>query len=192
MGSTGSEIDGELGPPRRAVFQGEIESVGKNVSRFGSGDQVFGATRLRFGAYAEYLCLPASHTIVSKPDNITFIEAAAVPLGGLNAMHFMRKANIRNGEKVLVNGAGGSIGTFAVQIAKAMGAELSTPAGAVNCQAACRCCRRCCCRLRSPPPPPAAGLARGRRWAGSTGTDSGAGCPTQRADSVYAPRRCEP
>ena len=106
-------------------FSGEVESVGKDVSKFIKGDQVFGTTRLRFGAYGEYLCLPSSYTIVPKPHNMSFEEAAAAPLGGLNALHFLRKANIRNGEKVLINGAGGSIGTFGVQIAKAMGAEVT-------------------------------------------------------------------
>ncbi len=116
--------------PKRQVlggyFAGEVESVGKTVSRFKSGDQIFGSTKLQLGAYGEYMCLPESHTLVPKPGNISFEEAAAVPLGGLNALHFMRKANIRKGEKVLINGAGGSIGTFAVQIAKAMGAEVTT------------------------------------------------------------------
>ena len=115
--------------PRNPVlggyFAGEIEAVGKDVSKFRKGDQVFGTTKLRMGAYGEYVCLPASYTIVPKPHNISFEEAAAVPLGGLNALHFMRRANIRNGEKVLVNGAGGSIGTFAVQLAKAMGGEVT-------------------------------------------------------------------
>jgi len=106
-------------------FAGEVESVGKDVLKFKRGDQVFGTTRLLYGAYGEYVCLPASYTIVPKPHNTNFEEAAAVPLGGLNALHFMRKANIQNGEKVLVNGAGGSIGTFAVQIAKVMGAEVT-------------------------------------------------------------------
>jgi NADPH:quinone reductase-like Zn-dependent oxidoreductase len=106
-------------------FAGEVETVGKDVSKFKRGEQVFGTTRLLFGAYAQYVCLPASYTMIPKPHNMSFEEAAAVPLGGLNALHFMRKANIRNGEKVLVNGAGGSIGTFAVQIAKAMGAEVT-------------------------------------------------------------------
>ncbi len=106
-------------------FAGEVESVGKDVSKFKKGDQVFGTTKLRLGAYGEYVCLPASYTLVTKPYNVNFEEAAAVPLGGLNALHFLRKANIQNGEKVLVNGAGGSIGTFGVQIAKAMGAEVT-------------------------------------------------------------------
>ncbi len=106
-------------------FAGEIESVGKDVLWFKKGDQIFGTTKLRMGAYGEYVCLPDSYTLVPKPYNVSFEEAAAVPLGGLNALHFLRKANIRKGEKVLVNGAGGSIGTFGVQIAKAMGAEVT-------------------------------------------------------------------
>ena len=115
--------------PRRPVlggyFSGEVESVGKDVCKLKKGDQVFGSAQLRMGAYGEYVCLPASYTIVQKPNNISFEEAAAVPLGGLNALHFMRKANIKNGERVLVNGAGGSIGTFGIQIAKSMGAEVT-------------------------------------------------------------------
>ncbi len=118
-----------LRKPRRPVlggyFSGEVDSVGKDVSRFVKGDKVFGSTGLRMGAYGEYVCLPANYTIAPKPNNMTFEEAAAVPLGGLNALHFMRKVNIQNGDKVLINGAGGSIGTFGVQIAKAMGAEVT-------------------------------------------------------------------
>lgn len=115
--------------PKRQVlggyFAGEVESVGKNISKFKVGDQIFGTTRLRLGAHGEYVCLPASYTAVPKPRNITFDEAAAVPLGGLNALHFLKKANIQHGEKVLINGAGGSIGTFGVQIAKVMGADVT-------------------------------------------------------------------
>lgn len=112
-------------PVLGGYFAGEVESVGKVVSKFTPGEQVFGCARLRMGAYAEYTCLPDSYTIVPKPDNLTFEESAAVPLGGLNALHFMKRANIKSGEKVLVNGAGGSIGTFGVQIAKTMGAEVT-------------------------------------------------------------------
>jgi NADPH:quinone reductase-like Zn-dependent oxidoreductase len=119
---------GLLKPKRQVLggyFAGVVDSVGKNVSKFKQGDQVFGAARLRMGAYGQFLCLPASYTIAPKPYNMNFEEAATVPLGGLNALHFLRKANIRKGEKVLVNGAGGSIGTFGVQIARAMGAEVT-------------------------------------------------------------------
>jgi NADPH:quinone reductase-like Zn-dependent oxidoreductase len=115
--------------PRKQIlggyFSGEVEAVGKDVTKFKAGDQVFGSAQLRLGAYGEYMCLPASYTFVHKPHNLSFAEAAAVPFGGLNALHFMRRANIRSGEKVLINGAGGSIGIYAVQIAKAMGAKVT-------------------------------------------------------------------
>ncbi len=120
-----------MGPikPKKSVlggyFSGEVESSGIEITKFKAGDQVFGSAGFRLGAYAEYVCLPGSYTIVPKPKNMTFEEAAAVPLGGLNALHFIRKANIKSGERVLINGAGGSIGTFAVQIAKGMGAEVT-------------------------------------------------------------------
>lgn len=119
---------GLLKPKKKVLggyFSGVVETVGKNVTKFKPGDQVFGSTQIKFGAYAEYLCLPDSFTIVPKPKNMSFVEAAAVPLGGLNALHFMTKANIQKGDKILINGAGGSIGTFALQIVKAMGAEVS-------------------------------------------------------------------
>ena len=118
-----------LRTPRKPIlggyFSGVVESVGKDVSNLKKGDQVFGSAGLRMGAYGEYVCLPAKYTIVHKPKNLNFEEAAAVPLGGLNALHFMRRANIKTGDKVLINGAGGSIGTFAIQIAKSMGAEVT-------------------------------------------------------------------
>lgn len=122
--------------PRKQVlggyFAGEVESVGKNVTKFETGDLVFGSAGLRLGAYGEYLCLPDSYTIVPKPSNMSFEEAAAIPMGGLNALHFLRKANIRSGEKVLINGAGGSIGTMGVQIAKVMGAEVTAVDSAIK------------------------------------------------------------
>ena len=115
--------------PRRQIlgsyFSGEVESLGKDVTQFSKGDQVFGAAGLRLGAYGEFVALPASYTIIAKPDNMNFTDAAAVPLGGLNALHFMRLARIQVGDKVLINGAGGSIGTHGVQIAKSMGAEVT-------------------------------------------------------------------
>jgi NADPH:quinone reductase-like Zn-dependent oxidoreductase len=113
-------------------FAGEVDAVGANVTKFAPGDAVFGTAGLRFGAYGEYLCLPANYTIVPKPHNMNFEAAAAVPLGGLNALHFMRKANIQTDDKVLINGAGGSIGTFAVQIAKTMGAEVTAVDSAIK------------------------------------------------------------
>jgi NADPH:quinone reductase-like Zn-dependent oxidoreductase len=115
--------------PRRQIlgiyFSGEIVSAGASVTRFSVGDAVFGASGFRLGAYGEYLALPESYTIVTKPRNMDHADAAAVPLGGLNALHFMRRAAIRPGERVLVNGAGGSIGLHAIQIAKAMGADVT-------------------------------------------------------------------
>jgi NADPH:quinone reductase-like Zn-dependent oxidoreductase len=115
--------------PKRQIlggyFSGEVESLGKDVTQFSTGDQVFGATALRLGAYGEYVALPASYAIADKPANMSFAEAAAVPLGGLNALHFMRLAEIQPGDQVLINGAGGSIGAHGLQIAKSMGAEVT-------------------------------------------------------------------
>ncbi len=115
--------------PKREVlgsyFAGVVEAVGDDVTRFAPGDEVFGAARMRFGAYAEYLTLPEHYTLTKKPSNISFEEAAAVPLGGLNALHYLKKLNLSAGESVLINGAGGSIGSFAVQIAKSMGARVT-------------------------------------------------------------------
>lgn len=115
--------------PRRQVlggyFAGEVVAVGKSVTGFTIGDEVFGSSQLRLGAYAEYLALPAKYTIVPKPSNMSFAEASAVPLGGLNALHFMRLAQIQPQEAVLINGAGGSIGAYAIQIAKSMNAVVT-------------------------------------------------------------------
>jgi len=115
--------------PKRQIlggyFSGEVESLGKDVTQFSIGEEVYGATSLRFGAYGEYVALPASFAITPKPTNMSFAEAAAVPLGGLNALHFMKLAEIQPGNAVLINGAGGSIGAHGIQIAKSMGAEVT-------------------------------------------------------------------
>lgn len=114
--------------PRKSIpgfqFSGIVESVGKKVTRFKTGDAVFGITGLRLGSFAEYVCLPASYAITLKPDNLSFAEAAALPMA-VDGLHFLRKAQLQKGEKLLILGAGGSIGTFALQIANHWGAEVT-------------------------------------------------------------------
>ena len=115
--------------PRRPILggylAGEVVETGAGVDRFAVGDEIFGSCGLRLGAHAEYATLPRSSPLALKPKNMTYAEAAGVPLGGLNALHFMRKAEIKAGDEVLVNGAGGSIGAHVVQIARSMGARVS-------------------------------------------------------------------
>ncbi|MFV2056984.1 MAG: NAD(P)-dependent alcohol dehydrogenase [Thiohalomonadales bacterium] len=104
---------------------GEIEAVGSKVTEFKKGDQVIAQTGFVFGAYAEYVCLPTKYAIAIKPNNLSWQEAAAVPVGGANALHFMRRANIKPGQTVLIYGSSGSIGTMAIQLAKYYGAEVT-------------------------------------------------------------------
>ncbi|MGY5873484.1 MAG: NAD(P)-dependent alcohol dehydrogenase, partial [Candidatus Thorarchaeota archaeon] len=119
---------GIRGPRKKILGQqlaGVVEEVGSDVTLFKPGDEVFACTALGMGAYAEYKSMSEKGLIITKPPNLTFEEASTIPVGGTEAIHFINKANIQSGQSVLINGAGGSIGTVAVQLAKSKGAEVT-------------------------------------------------------------------
>jgi 2-desacetyl-2-hydroxyethyl bacteriochlorophyllide A dehydrogenase len=122
--------------PRKSVLgvvvAGEVESVGSKVSKFKAGDKVFGTTGMSFGAHAQYQCISENGTLALIPENISYEEAAAIPFGGTASLHFLRKGNVKAGEKILIYGASGALGTMAVQLAKDMGAEVTAVCSGKN------------------------------------------------------------
>lgn len=125
-----------LWKPRKSILGGElsgiVESVGKNVRQYKKGDAVFALSFKDFGAYAQYKCLPENASIALKPAQVSHEQAATIPIGALTALHYLQKAQVSYGQKVLVYGASGSVGTYAVQLAKYLGAEVTAVCSSSN------------------------------------------------------------
>lgn len=123
--------------PKNPIFgmelAGEVEAVGKNVRRFKVGDQIFASTlEQQFGAHTEYKCLPEDGAIAVKPQQLTYAEAATLPISAQTALYFLKAANIQSGHRVLINGASGGVGTFAIQLARYFGAHVTGVCGSGN------------------------------------------------------------
>jgi NADPH:quinone reductase-like Zn-dependent oxidoreductase len=125
-----------LTKPRKKILgmavAGEIETVGKDVTEFRTGDKVFGSTEFAMGAHAEYVCMPEKGVLITKSHDMSYEESAALPFGGFTALHFLRKGDIQSGQKVLIYGASGALGTYAVQLAKHFGAHVTGVCGTSN------------------------------------------------------------
>jgi NADPH:quinone reductase-like Zn-dependent oxidoreductase len=128
-------VFGVFGPRQRvlgAELAGDVETIGKGVQSFRAGDAVFAFTGAKMGCHAEYRCIPADGLVAPKPPQLSYEEAAAIPFGGVTALHFLRKGKLVRGEKVLVNGASGAVGTACVQLARHLGAEVTGVCGAAH------------------------------------------------------------